>query len=114
MPKYSNPLEFIKTAGQVYKIAKTGRAAMDTPEARAAWKEEMYRKRWRNFLTMPLFVGVCVFFLWIGITYKIHFFFVYWYVWMGLCTIFLLISLYTWANYLWIIIKGKPTNDKKD
>lgn len=112
MPNYSNPLDFIKTAGEVYKMAKTGRAAMDTPGAREAWKEEMYRKRWRNFLTILIFIGVCVFFLWIGVTFKAYFFFVYWYIWMGLSTIFLLVGIYTWLSYLRIIIKGKLVEPK--
>lgn len=103
----SNPIGFIMALGQFFKFARAANK-LKTPAMEKQWKDDMYTHRWRNFLTVPLFIAVCVFFLWLGVTLKAGFFnIVYWYIWMGLASIFLIIGLITWFSYLWIIIKGK-------
>jgi hypothetical protein len=72
------------------------------------WREKMFQNRWRNFFTVWIYIAVCLFFLWLGYTRKDMFFFeLYYWLWMGLATIFLILGVYTMFSYLGIIIRGK-------
>ncbi|MFA6521418.1 MAG: hypothetical protein WCT53_03480 [Candidatus Gracilibacteria bacterium] len=103
----NNPIAFIMALGQFFKFARAANR-LKTPAMEKQWKDDMYNKRWKNFLTVPIFIAVCIFFLWLGFTLKQGFFnIIYWYIWMGLAGIFLILGIYTWFSYLLIIIKGK-------
>jgi hypothetical protein len=64
----------------------------------AAQKElfagEIYKKRYRNFFTLPLYWVVMGFFLWLGTHYKARFSPITWYVFVGMVGFFLFLSFF--------------------
>ncbi len=92
-------MKFIEVAKQAHAVHRI---------KQEQWKADMYERRWRYFLTVPLFIGICAFFLWLGVVLKASFnSIIGWYIWMGLSSIFTVLGIYTWLSYLWIILKGK-------
>ncbi len=67
---------------------------------------EVYKKRYRNFFTLPLYWAVIGFFIWLGMRYKGSFSPPAWYILMGLSGFFLLLSFFVWLSYGHLIIKG--------
>ena len=73
-----------------------------------AWRKKMFQNRWKNFITVWIFLGVCGLFLFLGHTQKSHFFtIVHWYLYMGLSYFFSAIGMYTMLSYLKMIVRGK-------
>ena len=91
--------QFSKVASALYKINATNKDL---------WRQEMYTNRWKYFVTVWLYIAVCIFFIWLGFAIKEHFYFVlYWYIWEILSFIFLILGVYTMVSYLAMIIKNK-------
>lgn len=106
MASYQDPFGFFEGVKKLAEAVKQARAMNQVK--RDQWRADMYTHRWKYFFTIPFFLGVCVFFLWLGVIFKEEFYnIIGWYVWMGLASIFLLLGVYTWFSYLWIILKGK-------
>jgi hypothetical protein len=76
----------------------------------AAQKElfagEIYKKRYRNFFTLPVYWLVMGFFLFLGVHYKAKFSPIAWYVFIGMICFFLFISFLLWLSYAHVIIKS--------
>lgn len=90
---------FSKLASALYKINAANKDL---------WRQEMFAHRWQYFLTVWIFIAVCVFFIWLGFAIKDKFYFLlYWYIWEILSSVFLVIGVYTMISYLLMIIRGK-------
>lgn len=71
------------------------------------FKEEVFKKRYKNFFTLPIFIILMVGFLYMGFAYRERFFSTFiWYIYIGLVSIFLILGVYTWLSYGWLIIKS--------
>lgn len=103
--KTGGPIEIFRGIRQMVHLAKQ---AQKLPESRkTAWREDMRKNRWKYFLRTPIFIAVCVFFLWLGSALKYKMGVIEWYIWMGMSSIFLAAGIFIWFYYLWLIIKSR-------
>ncbi len=76
--------------------------------------KSIVKNRYRNVYTLPLFLALVLFFMWLGIHFKNKFFFsFYWYTWMGFTGLLLVLGLLLFISYLQVIIRhrGEQTSD---
>lgn len=88
--------------------------ANQTDSQKKLFADDVYRNRYRNFFTLPLFFAVIIFFLYLGSRYRASFSNFSWYILLGLVGFFLLLGFFVWISYAVLIIKNLGKGRKKE